>query len=1751
MKYIVKAILSQIQSRIPKENEELLIKVSGFEDLEIYCNTAKNLDDFAKKSSISCNIKLANKKFKTFSENEKNKDLLNYMLKNDWVAEDKSITYYRNLPNQNLLVLLGTEAEDDKDGLRNTFEISPDTLFEDLNGDFTNVFPYFKENFSELELQTVNKVYKDLFEYVPTDICLLSKEADLWENQISSFDDWESLFFKELNDWQLPKRENNLPPLKSLKANNFIRPEYNFINLISFKKLTKKEFAKNLDRVEKYNIEQKDFYSGWDGWITQPINNYTDYTHTLISFIQGKDVEECKKKLLQCDYAIAEDILNLDIEGPKKEKNSVKKMTGDPLTVFTKTVLYSLSKILSESIPATKIKIEIQEIDLVTGFSSSKTNEEIEALKYAWQNFRIHTAGILDMINSREWRIDNTDVSIELKPNELFTEEKISDVIEEGFVKASSNTQFVNKVVYSVKYYDSQDKEILKNSNNQKNEDSYKWIFENNSDWLNEFTNFLDEEFLQIINTNTDYIPLFTIKKINDLLFSKSDDEFFDTLRETEVNYTYDICDYIVKSFNDKEDEECKAEFIKLGIAFKAFVKYLLSEGYYSASISDKKVLVSFIETYLSLGQLLTNKKLSQNKRSIYDAYLYAFNITDNSSFIETNRNLNACIVAPWHPATLQKKLNRSVFILDGCTEWLKIKIQNEEKLTITEINKQIDLLEQMSRIRNSVVVFPGEHNLYGHLNSFGSYSLYADSGIENNARVKDLMQKDAIFDDDFNESELKKLTEDAKMLLNILQAYSKAFYYTKNTLRLVFINPSELQSIISAVYNYINIQRKKYSDEYIKIELIILVKPENKGGKNYLSYWMDNFFSQDEKLSIKIYLNEWRNYKELTSILPPNNDLIFVMDFLQVDKYRLIEDNSELQDNIKQCLFPIVYKPQLMSKTSVVRRIELSQKQFTAEYLHTQIVNCREETQSDFSKKYTAIREVNINPDEFKIIYGLHEKANWVICIDSGLDGALLKKEAASPIDYSIIGFSTGNGSYGQYNLTITARKDILDTIETKFKNRLYQLFHWDNEKITAAAKRCMQEATSLDGISLLSAINQKDNNINEFMAYVLTSYREKQKDLNSPLKILIHLDSYKHWFDDEIKDETDDSKSRPDFLMFEVKNYKEEKISLKATVIECKTANYENADSHIEKAVGQVEHGLKRLKEIFNPSSESMLRRYWYAQLYRALAFAQVTFSDQQTDYDEISAKLRNILEGQFEIEWTGEVLGYWLNMDGDDEKISSSNNISIYNIPQKKIQRVLLADENNPVEYTNIPSVFVYNKEELDDLFDGQDSRVAAEDVFDYESQSENTAQQVTVSTVSLTESNSGIKNTNEVGSEDSSNNAKQINNEGSETKSNEINSYDNLESTRVLIGKDKLDNNVYWEFGNPGLANRHLLITGTSGQGKTYCIQTLLYELTKSNISSVVFDYTGGFTEKQLDPQFIAKMGTKRVSRVVKTKGVPINPFKIYEQDLDGEIVPETPMDVANRVKGVFGRLFTSFGYQQDSAITDAIETGLNKFGENLTMKQFIAELESRNDKTAQSVITALNPFVKSVEFKPDENFDWNEIIYPKEAHLYIFQLAGYDKDMQVMITEFVLWNLWNFTMKFGSTKKPFVVVLDEAQNLSHKDKSPTSMILTEGRKFGWSAWLATQILDTVKNRDGNDAVSRLFQTPFQLFFKPATDEMQAMAKRLDSQNAASYEDKLRKLNKGQCIVVGDRCNSAGTFGPIKPTPTYVLPFNERT
>lgn len=366
-------------------------------------------------------------------------------------------------------------------------------------------------------------------------------------------------------------------------------------------------------------------------------------------------------------------------------------------------------------------------------------------------------------------------------------------------------------------------------------------------------------------------------------------------------------------------------------------------------------------------------------------------------------------------------------------------------------------------------------------------------------------------------------------------------------------------------------------------------------------------------------------------------------------------------------------------------------------------------------------------------------------------------------------------------------------------------------------------------------------------------------------------------------------------------------------------------------------------------------------------------------------------------------------------------------------------------------------------------------------------------------------------------------------------------------RVLIGTDKYEHQVFWEFGNKALANRHLLITGTSGQGKTYSIQTMLYELSKYNVSSVIFDYTEGFMLQQLEQPFKDSIGNKINQHIVYSTGVPINPFQRQQVELAGQMILEKESDVAARLADIFAHVY-NFGDQQYSAIFDAVYNGLKKYGNKMNMKLFREELEEivSQNKTAKSVISKMSPFFHTVEFSTDPNFNWGDILYAAEAKVNIIQLTMFTQEMKVIITEMMLWDAWYYTKKYGTKEKPFVVVLDEAQNLSHAMKSPSAAILTEGRKFGWSAWFATQSLGVLKS----DEIVRLLQASFKLYFKPTDNEIVKTAKQLDVTGEADWLPEVQKLKKGQCIAVGDKMRPNGTVGPAAPVVTSITSFEGR-
>lgn len=346
-------------------------------------------------------------------------------------------------------------------------------------------------------------------------------------------------------------------------------------------------------------------------------------------------------------------------------------------------------------------------------------------------------------------------------------------------------------------------------------------------------------------------------------------------------------------------------------------------------------------------------------------------------------------------------------------------------------------------------------------------------------------------------------------------------------------------------------------------------------------------------------------------------------------------------------------------------------------------------------------------------------------------------------------------------------------------------------------------------------------------------------------------------------------------------------------------------------------------------------------------------------------------------------------------------------------------------------------------------------------------------------------------------------------------------------RPLMGLER-NEAIHWEFNHSQLSNRHLLIGGRSGQGKTYFIQSLLKDFSNSGQPALVIDYSSSFTTTQLDPAFLESVGDKLHERIVYHDKFPINPFVRREKEVAGRVSLEKTSEVARRVQDVFAAVYKSFGSQQKNAIYEATKSGIDMYGDKMKMEHLlerIEELEGYSSSVLQSISSRLVQFVDIDPFDYNGEAQWDNY-FNTPGQITVIQLAGYDQDeIKRIMTEFILWDLWYYTQR-GTKEKPIPVVLDEAQNLDFSDGSPTAKVLREGRKFGWAAMFATQ---TFSNFEKNE-LAILDNAGTKVYFNPAESELKVIANRIGN---ADIED-LRRLRKGQCMVLGQFMKSNGSM-----------------
>lgn len=1749
MKQLISVVYKQIVSQI-KTNEINMVRLQGFDNPIIYKSICEL---FRNDPAIECFIpKLTLEKYSQF-ENAKEATwtpALMYMHKgsngeynstpdalyanNSYVDFDKAITKWRNespnLPHDKtaLVLLMGTEAvPDDAGSLEDTtFVVSSANIIELLSLDYSEWFSRVLEQNSiesKESRQALHTLYRAIFANININIFKFSDFVDELDSmQFATCQELVGYICETLSDtWGIPSIINSKHVPKVLKLSKGKLSDAKIITS-AVKFIERAEdipsasaVSKLREKFSKYAEDKLDVDLPFPS--DNPIfTNYRDFEDCVIAFMRGEDLSKNRATLLQVDYAIIEDILGTKLE--KKPSQKAPTVSGNPIEAYSKMILGIVSDFKGEhaSYP-TRFTFHIEKVSI-----PDCVKEQVEDNYKCLCNFM---GGLLDFINS-------AGVEIEESPVEFVYEDSIDpfDFVNYDDIKSTIKCTGKWGDPYKIQF------KIKAENDTKTRAYEYKWAFSPYSPWINAFS-YLSVALFKEENVYS--MPsLVACKNIQDYLRCESEDEFYAQLMQLDV----------VNLFRDHKKEAHRyfgssnawSLFTVVLNDFEAFALKLIDHGLYSALTELRKVVSSYTDM---MDYLKSNYNAFTDVQKEKIALLAnCFMISSNSNVVD-NCDMCEVLLPAYHPVMLEKIDAQQIFLRDGFAEVFESLISHN--LSGEKWKSKLDSLVQLSSITQGVDAIVKKADTYITCRSMWEYfGVYFD-----NDTAIDLISGNAfgsaIITDDEDASAMLHITPMSNVVVRNIMDYIRTFPARVDGLNVAFIAPVDMQHIVAAIHL---IAKQLEADEMnATINLRLICLNSKKNSTSYLKRWLDSYFDDERNVRVNTFLRNItigtdKSDADCIAELLENCDLCFNYNILESTRIQFDKTGDETISK-EQAKFPMTFTPDTIPAThGKSRKVSISQFQFLAAKSHTQ-ANYVIGNPNSLKAVYRTFKTLELNDIQNHIIELSHKSCKWVVCIDPAVDRRMLETSNSR-----IIGFTTGEGSYGELNVTVSARKDILNDIKRMLTTRISEKFsNWDSSRLQKAAAFCVDEMSSyMDGSRILKALNPYDYEIHSFLAYILTLQMLGLTESNSgyAVRSLISLDSYKHWFVEDDGLITDNK--RPDFMLIEIPIDQDnlnpdKKLRLQIKIIECKMG-FEN-ECHLEKAQTQLEKGLKTMSTNWNPNNTSIMHRYWLNQLYRAIIFSPLNLDNTSSEYGIIRNKIFGILSGNYEIEWTGDIFAFWL--DSNDENpneyvLDSSlpgemydNEITMDDLKchccgQLYIQKMLVPPDERSASF--VQNLIVNPDESSDDEADEVDSVVevnSAPVVIDVTIEDTLIHVREDANKNKIEGENSNVS----IGLEDSAEDdvVDEVSPEpepASDISENQdhVKEQKQLSAARFLLGEDlRTKEKFYWEFGNKSLNNRHLLINGNSGCGKTYCIQTLLMEMVKAGVSGVVFDYTSGFTPDKLDPLFMQELGDRIQQRVVYVQKIPVNPFAKQTVRVGGIEVPEADTVVATRVANVFTSVY-DFGGQQKSALYKAIKNGLSHHNGNMSFSYLEDELNNVSQKQAETVLSKIQPFLDLEPFAEDEAFDWGSI-RDSGGMVYVMQLDGFDRPTQLLLTELLLWDIWNYCVKNGNEEHPFVIVMDEAQNLSHGEGSPSEKFLTEGRKFGISGWYATQFM---KPQLTDDEIQRLQQAGQKLYFCPPDDGVLTVAKSIDveAQGAKEWAPRLKALKKGECVTCGN-------------------------
>ncbi|NVI09246.1 ATP-binding protein [Paraburkholderia youngii] len=1252
-------------------------------------------------------------------------------------------------------------------------------------------------------------------------------------------------------------------------------------------------------------------------------------------------------------------------------------------------------------------------------------------------------------------------------------------------------------------------------------------------------------------------------------------DELFSAIDEEDAHrlLMLGMSDFdVVNVFNDDATHPIYTDLVASCTAltgrYKEHLEAILADGFYAANKNVHRVVTSYSDVVKqAIGRAAGAEYVLP---CLYRAFLA---VRDNDNF--TRPYLDAAVALPISPFVLELSSARAVFLRDGFSEIVAELFANGKAAAEQRWQRLVELAE----LRRPVVALVADANraLTTASQAFGLTHLIGNADRSSLPVASQSLMRQETFDED-DLGQMLQPSGRAKIYEQLIRTYQGLHRHSHDQLSLLFTNISEIDIVLSGVDRWLKTYLVETVEQQTPFHLtvkVITTGVATTTAVNMLVAWKDAWaesgFSNQRKCSISIGHRHATSPRELEAMLEKERDLRydlgviahFLEDQHEGDQLEPVEAFDAVSGSVLR-QFPLAEYPRPIRQLSAQsqRQMSISNRRVQMASKHTEIAARLKYQYTDSSREHTVVTQIDFTPWR-KTIEVLHQKAVWVSCVDrqvdSNLIGGGLPRGGANP-DRRIVGFSCGLGNYGELNRTISTEVSDFAALTRAIAHRLRQyLPNLTKEQAELAAHNVIKSACEIPGLSLVKAIG-RDEYIRDVIGYSLIG-RLFGRDPSSVLQSLIPLDSFPHWFRDR------EDANIPDLLFLEASET-DGRLHIEATIVESKFA-YENV-GHADKAFAQASAGLRQLVKIFAPRDVSLKaavfeRKYWWAQLHRALSSRAVVMLAADK-YQALCAALDRLSEGDFTIAWRAVASTFWTNKSssqisqkfmgavdvGLDRplpdgfgvyqlefgietliQLLTQENQAPFDIPGTPLALSPIAhsipaasevaQQVSPIHVSETTDVGSVNNDVHDDstaATTGEHSTNAAQvSPFEPAAIKESTADITSVPTT-VRQAHVKLSSLHSQPAVAATNPPAPITHVPDTTGSPTASETQTVRVGRLLIGTDSRGQEVHWEYGDPELENRHLLIFGASGSGKTYAIQCLLLEMVKQLQHVAIIDYTDGFLPSKLDRLFVES--TNPETHVLVQQPFPINPFQRLSREEPGigELL-ELPHNVASRVADVFCSVYT-VGDVQRAALSRHIEQGLTSGG-NFSLEELLRALEA-DPNAPQTLALKISELVKQKPFSIEQGSGWKHI-FEESSLAHILQLVNISKDMQRLIAEFALWDFFAYATRNGNKDIPLPVVLDEVQNLDHRSDRAIDKLLREGRKFGVGMILATQ---TISNFDKEER-SRLFQCAQKLFFKPAETERKEFAQILADVSPTRSRDEwvieLGKLGKGECWAVG--------------------------